>query len=84
MDSRDSSNTTVTAAQVRAARGLLGWSREDAARHCGVSSASFSRFERQDGNLSDRTILDIVRAFEEHGVEFFNAGRRAGVALTTE
>lgn len=84
MDSSSTSKTIVTPSQVRAARAILGWSREDAAQRCGVSTASFSRFERHDGTLSDRTIQDIVRAFQQHGVDFFAEGRRIGVSLTVD
>lgn len=62
----------ITSAQIRAARGLLDWSRKDLADHSGVSFASMMRLESFDGVPSSnvRTLEAVKKAFEEAGVEF--------------
>ncbi len=62
----------ITSAQIRAARGLLDWSRRDLADHSGVSFASMMRLESFDGVPSSnvRTLEAIKKAFEEAGIEF--------------
>ncbi len=62
----------ITSAQIRAARGLLDWSRKDLADHSGVSFASMMRLESFDGVPSSnvRTLEAVKKAFEEAGIEF--------------
>lgn len=62
----------ITSAQIRAARGLLNWSRKDLAEQSGVSFASMMRLESFDGVPSSnvKTLDAIKKAFEEAGVEF--------------
>ncbi|WP_286223324.1 helix-turn-helix domain-containing protein [Polynucleobacter sp. HIN6] len=62
----------ITSAQIRAARGLLDWSRKDLADHSGVSFASMMRLESFDGVPSSnvRTLEAIKKAFEDAGIEF--------------
>lgn len=62
----------ITSAQIRAARGLLNWSRKDLAEKSGVSFASMMRLESFDGVPSSnvKTLDALKRAFEEAGVEF--------------
>ncbi len=72
----------ITSAQIRAARGLLDWSRKDLADHSGVSFASMMRLESFDGVPSSniRTLEAIRRAFEDAGVEFIGTSESgAGV-----
>ncbi len=65
----------ITSAQIRAARGLLDWSRKDLAEHSGVSFASMIRLESFEGVPSSniRTLEAIKKAFEEAGIEFIGS-----------
>jgi transcriptional regulator with XRE-family HTH domain len=62
----------ITSAQIRAARGLLNWSRKDLAERSGISFASMMRLESFDGVPSSniKTLDALKKAFEEAGVEF--------------
>jgi transcriptional regulator with XRE-family HTH domain len=62
----------ITSAQIRAARGLLNWSRKDLAEKSGVSFSSMMRLESFDGVPSSnvKTLDALKKAFEEAGVEF--------------
>jgi hypothetical protein len=60
-----------TSAQIRAARGLLNWSIRELAEAANISPASVKRMEIS-GELSVRrsSVDAVVRAFEQHGVQF--------------
>ena len=62
----------ITSAQIRAARGLLNWSRKDLAEKSGISFASMMRLESFDGVPSSniKTLDALKKAFEDAGVEF--------------
>jgi len=62
----------ITSAQIRAARGMLDWSRKDLAQFSGVSFASMMRIESFDGVPSSnfKTLDAIKTAFEKAGIEF--------------
>jgi transcriptional regulator with XRE-family HTH domain len=70
----------MSAAQCRAARGLVGWSQEDLAMASRVSPATIATFETGKRSPYDRTLADIQRALESAGVEFTN-GDEPGVKL---
>nr|WP_314257254.1 helix-turn-helix transcriptional regulator [uncultured Devosia sp.] len=77
--------TTYTVAKVsprqfRAARELLGWTRDEAASLCGVGRATLTRIE-SGGTVQDRTFADVVRGFTAHGIVFYNDDRGLGVAI---
>ncbi|RTM15393.1 MAG: XRE family transcriptional regulator [Bradyrhizobiaceae bacterium] len=63
-------NRLVTAAQVRAARGWLGWSQDDLASKSGVSQRSIARFELERSVPYVKTLARIRRAFEGAGICF--------------
>jgi len=72
----------ITSAQIRAARGLLNWSRKDLAEHSGVSFASMMRLESFQGVPSSnfKTLESVKLAFEKAGIEFIGSpDSRAGV-----
>lgn len=72
----------ITSAQIRAARGLLNWSRKDLAEKSGVSFASMMRLESFDGVPSSnvKTLEALKKAFEDAGVEFIGTpDSQAGV-----
>ena len=72
----------ITSAQIRAARGMLDWSRKDLAEHSGLSFASMMRLESFDGVPSSnfKTLEAIKTTFEKAGIEFIgNSESGAGV-----
>jgi transcriptional regulator with XRE-family HTH domain len=72
----------ITSAQIRAARGLLNWSRKDLAEKSGISFASMMRLESFDGVPSSniKTLDALKKAFEDAGVEFTGSPKNgAGV-----
>ena len=66
----------VTAAQIRAARALLGWSQQDLADRAIVSANAVNRLERGQVDTKLSTLSAIERAFLKAGVEFVPAGER--------
>lgn len=62
----------MTSAQIRAARGLLDWSRRELAEKSGVGFSSLLRLESFEGIPSSnvKTLEALKKAFEEAGVEF--------------
>lgn len=73
---------TISAAQVRAARGLLNWSRDELVTVSGVPKSTLVRLE--DGATAPRasTITAIRKALEAAGVEFIpQNGGGPGVRL---
>jgi transcriptional regulator with XRE-family HTH domain len=71
----------ITAAQCRAARGLLGWSQQDLADRADVGIMTVHQLEK--GSQPRRATLSVVRsAFEGAGIEFIDEnGGGAGVRL---
>ena len=74
----------ITAAQSRAARGLLGWSQQALADRARVGVMTVHQLEK-DGARPRRSTMDVVRrAFEAAGVEFIDEnGGGPGVRLRT-
>jgi transcriptional regulator with XRE-family HTH domain len=72
----------VTAAQCRAARGLLDWSQQDLAAKAGVGIVTVRQLEG-GAHEPRRATLDVVRrAFESAGVDFIEEnGGGPGVRL---
>ncbi len=58
--------------QCRAARALLGWSREDLAKQSKVSNATLADFEAGKRTPYGRTLADIQKALEGAGIEFIS------------
>ena len=74
----------ITSAQIRAARGILNWSRKDLAEHSGVSFASMMRLESFEGVPASnfKTLEAVMIAFEKAGIEFIGSpDDRPGVRL---
>ncbi|MBI0432816.1 helix-turn-helix domain-containing protein [Roseomonas sp. KE0001] len=72
----------VLPAQVRAARGLIGWSQEELAEASGIPKRTIARLELAEGSPQQRTIASIRSALEAAGVEFIaENGGGAGVRL---
>lgn len=66
----------ITAAQMRAARALLGLDQRQLAALSGVSLPTIQRMEASDGNV--RGVIDsltkVIEAFERSGVELLGEG----------
>lgn len=71
--------------QIRAARGLLGWSQTELAENAGLSLPTVKRMEREDGGgptVSDDAKEKVRAALEKAGCEFIpENGGGAGVRL---
>ena len=61
--------------QIRAARGLLGWSQGELARHAGIGLATLQRIEQNEGELKGNfsTIIKIQKALEAAGIQFLES-----------
>ena len=68
--------------QCRAARALLGWSREQLAKKSKVSMATLADFEAGKRVPYDRTLADILKALEQAGIVLISEnGGGVGVRL---
>ncbi len=72
------SRQIVTPEQLRAARGLLDWSRSQCGKVVGVSAETVKNIEKGVYVPSDETIEKIISGFSVYGVSFFT---QHGVAL---
>ncbi|MDB5408374.1 MAG: helix-turn-helix transcriptional regulator [Rhodospirillales bacterium] len=74
----------ISAAQCRAARGLLKWNQEDLAKAAEVGIVSIRQFEGERTAPHRATLAAIQRAFEAAGIVFIPAnGGGAGIRLNT-
>jgi transcriptional regulator with XRE-family HTH domain len=72
----------VTAGQVRAARGLIGWSQEELATQSKIGRATIADFESGKRQPYETTLATLCAALESAGVEFIaENGGGAGVRL---
>ena len=67
----------LTPIQLRAARVLAGWSREDLAASSGVGAATIKDFEAGRSNPKLETIRKWKRALEGAGVVFLDDGAKS-------
>jgi len=69
--------------QLRAARALIGWSREDLAKKSGVGAGTIKDFELNGSDPKQGTVQKWRRALEQAGVEFIDPadGKGPGVRL---
>ncbi len=51
----------------------MGWSQSDLAKESKVSRAAIAAIEGGTRESYDRTMYDIIRAFQDAGIEFFTA-----------
>ena len=71
----------MTPAQLRAARGLLNWSRRDLAEKSGTSPEAVQWFEARGGDPKLSTTQKWRRALQAAGVEFIDADTQAGAGV---
>jgi transcriptional regulator with XRE-family HTH domain len=76
----------VTVEQLRAARGLLGWSQSELAARAGLSLPTVKRFEAGFGpRVSDEARGKMQKAIEAAGIEFIDEnGGGLGVRFKTK
>jgi transcriptional regulator with XRE-family HTH domain len=76
----------VTIEQLRAARGLLGWSQSELAARAGLSLPTVKRLEAGFGpRVSDEARRKMQRAIEAAGIEFIEEnGGGSGVRFRTK
>ncbi|CAN7457647.1 helix-turn-helix domain-containing protein [Pararhizobium sp. LjRoot238] len=65
---------SLSPAQCRAARSLLGWSQDQLASTSKVAKATIANFEAGKRSPYDRTLLDMQSALEAAGVVFVADG----------
>ena len=70
--------TMLTPSQVRAARSLLKWTRDDLAAQSGVFANTIKNFENGTSDPKRSTLLKWRRALEKGGVIFIYADAEAG------
>jgi len=68
----------LTPAQLRAARALVGYSRDDLAKKSGVGAGTIKDFELGGSDPKQGTVLKWQRALEAAGVKFIDADDREG------
>jgi transcriptional regulator with XRE-family HTH domain len=73
----------LEAAQIRAARALLGWRQGDLSKASGVGTATIQRIEKSDRPITGyvSTLLKIETAFEKAGVQFIEEDEAGGLGL---
>ena len=74
--------TLLSPSQCRAARALISWSQDDLANASGVAKATIAYFETGKRRPYEKTLEDLRRVLEKHGVVFIPVdGGGAGVRL---
>ena len=68
----------ITPAQLRAARALVGWSRETLAERAGVSAQTVTGFELLGADSRISTLNKIRRALETAGIRFIDEDEEEG------
>jgi len=68
----DTSVGSILPCQLRAARGLLHWSRSQCASAVGISPETIKNIEYGSYSPQSSTCQNILRTFAENGVEFLN------------
>jgi transcriptional regulator with XRE-family HTH domain len=71
------------AAQIRAARALLGWRQEQLAKASGVGTATIQRIEKSAGPIGGyvSTLMSIQSAFEQAGIRFLDNDAGGGIGV---
>ena len=73
---------SISPAQCRGARGLLGWSQSDLSEASKTATKTVADFERGAREPYQRTLEDVRAALEKAGIEFIEEnGGGAGVRL---
>jgi predicted transcriptional regulator len=70
----DEAPSSITPAQIRCARILLGWSQRDLAEHAIVAPMTVNRIEKSDEPKESNPYWAIVEALQDAGVELIASG----------
>lgn len=82
MSTERDSTLRISAEQIRAARGWLGWSQSDLATAAKVGRKTVAETETRGTIAYDRTLRDMRQALEAAGVEFvFEKGVPVGTLV---
>lgn len=71
----------LSAQQIRAARGLLGWSRRELAIVAGVSQGTIKAIEQGTTDVRLSTLRKLAQTFTAHAIEFVADGPWTGVVI---
>jgi transcriptional regulator with XRE-family HTH domain len=74
---------TLSAEQIRAGRGLLGWSRRDLAIVAGISQGTIKAIEQGTTDARLSTLQKLAQNFAAHDVQFVAEGTWTGVVIKT-
>ncbi|WP_449229771.1 helix-turn-helix domain-containing protein [Azospirillum doebereinerae] len=72
----------ISCRQIRAARALLGWSRQTLAEKATISENALARLERGEVDTRTSTLQSVRRALEAAGVEFIWVKGKEGVLIS--
>ena len=66
----------ITAAQLRAARALLGIDQRELAQRCGLSLPTIQRMEASEGVVRGNveSLMKLIGALAHHGIELIGEG----------
>lgn len=72
----------ISAAQIRAARALLGWKRQELADASRVPHSTIADYETgRPGSMLTENAGKLIEAFAKAGVEFTDAGKHYGAGV---
>jgi transcriptional regulator with XRE-family HTH domain len=71
----------LTPAQLRAARALLGWTRDDLAERSGVAAVTVKGFEYLGADSKISTVQKMQRALEAAGIQFIDEDATGGIGV---
>lgn len=74
---------TMSSAQSRAARGMLGWSRADLAAKVGLGEGDIAAFEEGTGESASGRVEALRSTFMAAGI-VFSEGSESGVSLRAQ
>jgi transcriptional regulator with XRE-family HTH domain len=72
---------TLSAQQIRAARGLLGWSRRELALVAGVSQGTIKAIEQGTTDVRISTLRKLAQTFAAHDIQFIADGPWTGAVV---
>ncbi len=67
--------------QIKAARGLIGWTQKDLGEKCGFSTGGINRIEKGATDPKSSSLRLIQTVFEQHGIVFIDDDIYEGVKL---
>lgn len=74
---------SISPAQIRAARALLGWSQADLAQRVNIARRTLAYFESGERHPHKSTVRGIREVFEAEGIAFLTTDRIMGVTIRT-